>query len=572
MEQQLILDRYRPLAELGEGGYGTVVLAYDTRMQRRVAIKRLPFPSDRSGRPVEPAGLAEARTAALLNHPGIVTVHEWDTDDDEAFIIMEHVDGATVADLLEAADGPLTLDEAAAVLDAVSEAVSFAHDNGVLHLDIKAENVLVTRDGRVKVTDFGVAALSSAAGYGHGAGGTLGSMPIEQLRGEPLDERTDSWAYAVLAFQLLADANPMYADTFEGAAFKADKVEPPAPSDFVADLPPAIDDILLAALAPDPDDRYPDVRTLADHLAPHLGDPARGRRSLAELAQDLCDDDSTVCAEENSLGVWDRLMPRRAVVTGAASALIAGWLAWAGLAPFGLPVAPVAAAAGISAVAAAFAPGLGLGVGAVIVAAGLAKAGMPLIALLVFAVTAVLWWTVGRRGAGLLPAFPGPVLGVAWASLAAPLICGFTLRPIKAAVLGAVGAVLTLMASALSGAGAPYTDVAWRFFLDPWGTAPAEPLGELLVSAAPLVVVASWSLAAALMSLASSRATRTGAFLGAALGLSALGAGYSAAGVIATSVNSSVTWSGEPLLLRFAASSILVVLVIAAGPPVRAEE
>ncbi len=182
MEGLLILDRYRPLAELGEGGFGTVTLAWDTRMQRRVAIKRLPLPLDSRGRPHQPPGLAEARTAAMLNHPAIVTVFDFDTDADEAFLVMEHVDGANLADLIDDG-GPLTLDEVAAVVEAVSHALAFAHDNGVLHLDIKPENVLVTRDGRVKVADFGIAELSSLSGHGAAWGGTPGYMPLEQLRG-----------------------------------------------------------------------------------------------------------------------------------------------------------------------------------------------------------------------------------------------------------------------------------------------------------------------------------------------------------------------------------------------------
>jgi serine/threonine protein kinase len=145
--QGLILGRYRPLAELGEGGHGAVDLAFDTKMARRVAIKRIPLSHAGVRRLGTTTGLAEARTSALLNHPNVVTVFEWDTDADEAFLIMEHVDGAPLSDLLDAY-APLEPDEAAAVLDPVCAALSFAHDNGVLHLDLKPENVLVTRDGR----------------------------------------------------------------------------------------------------------------------------------------------------------------------------------------------------------------------------------------------------------------------------------------------------------------------------------------------------------------------------------------------------------------------------------------
>ncbi len=229
MEGQLILDRYRPLAELGEGGFGTVTLAWDTRMQRRVAIKRLPFPLDNRGRPHQPPGLAEARTAAMLAHPNIVTVFDFDTDSDEAFLVMEYVDGASLADLLDRAGGPLTLDEASAVVDAVERALSFAHDNGVLHLDIKPDNVLVMRDGRVKVADFGIAELSSLSGHTSAYGGTLGYMPLEQLEGERVSERTDEWAVAALVFEAITGDNPFAEDTLEAAIEPAQDLRPASP-------------------------------------------------------------------------------------------------------------------------------------------------------------------------------------------------------------------------------------------------------------------------------------------------------------------------------------------------------
>ncbi len=572
MEQQLVLDRYRPLEELGEGGYGTVVLAYDTRMQRRVAIKRLPFPADRSGRPVTPAGLAEARTAALLNHPSIVTVHEWDTDSDEAFIIMEHVDGASVAELLEAAGGPLSFDETAAILDAVADAISYAHDNGVLHLDIKPENVLVTRGGRAKVTDFGVAALSSAAGHGHGVGGTLGHMPIEQLRGEELDERTDVWALAVLAYQLLADANPFYSDTFEGAVFKAEIVEPPAPSEFSDDIPPAIDDILLAAVAVDPDDRYPGARALADRLLPHLGDPAEGRSALALLVEAVAGEESGA-DRDNRLGLWDRLTPYARAGSGAGAAAVTAWLVWTGLAPFELAVAASAGAAALAALAALLAPGLGLGVALGVVAAGLIRAGMIVGGLSFFALSAALWWFFGRRGSGLLTAFAAPALGALRVSPVTPLLAGFLFPPLRAAALSGAGAALTMLASAASGGRPPFTEVSRTFLLAPWTTATTEgSVRYLLADAAPLAVVVAWMLAGAITSLACRFSTRPAALFGVSLGAATLLGGYLLADSIATVGNTSMTWAGTGLLSALGASSILMVLVVAAGPPTRAEE
>ena len=573
MDHQLILDRYRPLELLGEGGYGSVVLAYDTRMQRRVSIKRLPFPPDASGNPIVPAGLAEARTAALLNHPSIVNTYDWDTDADEAFIVMEYVDGATAGDLLELADGPLTPDEVAAIVEAVADALEHAHANGVLHLDIKPDNVLVDRDGRVKVTDFGVAALSSAAGFAPGEAGTPGYMPPEQVHGEDVDERTDVWALGVLAYELLADANPFYSHSREGAAFKADIVEAPPPSEFEPSLSPALDDVLLTAIAAEPADRYPGVRSLANRLLELLGDARAGRESLAALVAEYLGEADEEGGEPAAPGLWDRLGAVSRPAAAAASAAVAGWLAWAGLLAFDVGVPAHAAAIALVALAALLAPGLGLGAGTLVLAAGIAAAGMVITAFVLFALAALVWWTLGRRGAGMLAVYGAPLLGVGHVSPLAPLLAGFVLPPLPAAGLGAAGALLTLAASAASGAAAPFVAVRPRFLADPWVVASAsDAFTDLLSSPAPLAVIAGWTGAAATMSWACRSATRSSALIGTAFGIGMLAGGYLLAEVVSRAVNTSVTWTGAPLLLSLTASSILMVLVVAAGPPTRPEE
>ncbi len=200
---------------------------------------------------------------------------------------MEYVDGADLGELLDDREAPLGFDEAAAVVEAVSAALEYAHDNGVLHLDIKPENVLVTRDGLVKVTDFGVATLSAITGHGPGVGGTLGYMPVEQLRGNDVDERTDVWALASLSYEILTNANPFVADSIEGAIFKADVIDDiPDASAFEDDLAPEIDDILAAGLATDPDERYGSVAEFSDRLLQYLGDPALGTADLADAVEE----------------------------------------------------------------------------------------------------------------------------------------------------------------------------------------------------------------------------------------------------------------------------------------------
>jgi len=572
LDQPLILDRYRPLEDLASGGFGDVVLAYDTRIQRRVAIKRLPLPQSRFGPRTTPAGLAEARTAALLNHPAIVTVHEWDTDSDEAFIIMEFIEGPSLADVLDEI-GALDLDTAAAVIESVAGALEFAHDNGVLHLDIKPENVLLTRDGHPKVADFGIAELSTSTGHGPAVGGTLGYMPLEQLRGESLDERTDVWGFAALCFELLTHANPFASESIEGAVFKAEIDDPPAPSEFDSSLPPEVDDILLAALSIHAFDRYTSVAEFAHRLLAYLGDPAIGRENLAELAAEFAGESEHTQADWDHVGLWDRLIRFGGLARRLAAGLASAWLVWSGIGVFDLKPGALAGAAALAAVAGLLAPGLGTAIGLLAFVTGLAFGGFYVLAGAFALAGGFMWWFVGRKGAALSGALLTPALGVARLAPAGSLLLAYEVTMVRATLLGAYAGALTMLASAASGGRAPYLDIDWRFFLDPLATrVTAGGLRELLSTPAPLAVIAAWAAAAAIMSLFCRFASRAAAVGGGFFGMLALYGGYSMADVIARSLDASATWSGELLLPHLTASSILVVLVIAAGPPLRAEE
>lgn len=573
MEQPLILDRYRPLVDLASGGFGEVVLAYDTRMQRRVAIKRLPVAGGGGHGVATPTGLAEARTAALLNHPNIVTVHEWDTDADEAFLIMEYIDGPSLADLLDAG-GALDLDEAAAVLEDVASALDYAHENGVLHLDIKPENVLITRDGRAKVTDFGIAALSSSAGHGPAAGGTLGYMPLEQLRELDVDERTDVWALAALAFEVLTDANPFSANSIEGSVFKVDVMELPVPSEYDDSLPAALDDVFSAALAPHPAERYHSVGAFASALLPQLGEPAYGRESLIEyIENEFATEASSEEPTWEQLGLWDRAPRAGALIARLMGAAVGGWLAYAGLAALTSERLPALGGTALCALAGALAPGLGSLLGLALFMGAVVMAGWWPVAAGLGVTGALVWWFAGRRDAGFAGALLAPVLGLARVSPAAPLLLGFWLTPLRAAALSAYSAVITMLVSAVSGGRAPYVAVDWRFFADPLGSRVIAGAAKTLVSEpSPLVIVATWALTGALMSIACSRGSRLSAFVGMALGGATLWGGYTVADLVTQAVNGSMTWTGTGLLPYLTASLILVVLVAAAGAPPRAEE
>lgn len=558
-----------------------MVLAWDTRMQRRVAIKRLRFAEDEPGRVRRSAGLKEARTAAMLNHPAIVTVFDFDTDSDEAFLVMEHIDGASLQEVLDEVGGRLDLDEAAALLEDVLSAIEFAHENGVLHLDLKPANVLITRDGRVKVADFGVAALSSACGHGPATGGTLGYSPIEQIRGKHCDERTDEWALGSLAYQVLTGRNPFLANTVEDAIMRAEVFEHRVPSALDSEIPHEADDAVMTALAPFPHDRYPSISNFADDLLPYLGDVAEGRRSLAEIASRFAaeEDAEATAAERATLGLWDRSGAVGALAARAAGGLTGAWTAWIGLSvmPVGRPA--VLAGAALVAAAGVAVPALGALLGWLVFAAGVWAAGAPVLAVALGALALAYWWIISRRSmAGALLPAAGPLLALAHVPFVAPLLAGFSLPPMRAALAAGVAGLITTLAAAASGVAEPYLSVDWRVLADPYHQFTAvSAVKELLPSSAgpsslaAVVAILGWPLAAAASSIMSQRATRIWAGLGVLVGTMVLFASYAFAARLAP-VPASWEWIGTSFQVSLAASLILMLLVVVLGPPLRAEE
>ena len=366
--RQLILNRYRPIEEAGAGGFGSVQVAWDTRIQRRVAIKcieldevdmaRMAFPRggadaaavERAGMSADdptqvlsgisaaptvsvdpvfaddddeadlfsPAGrsvsmlgndpfarslahvpgLDEARTAAMLSDASIVAVYDFEVQGSTAYLIMEDVEGMSLGEFMRRYDDRMNLDIIAAVFSAVSHALEVAHANQVLHLDIKPDNILINRQGQVKVTDFGLATLADASGFGTAGGGTIGYMPLEQMRQETLDVRCDEWALASVTYEMLAGENPFLAPDLERAEAAIEDAELVLPSLCWDNLDAALDDVVFYALDPDREERYATVTDFAEELEPFLGDPKRGGRELASIVGhadeggDLADDDA----------------------------------------------------------------------------------------------------------------------------------------------------------------------------------------------------------------------------------------------------------------------------------------
>lgn len=230
-------------------------------------------------------GLEEARTAAHLNDANIVTVYDCIVEAQTCYVIMEYVEGKTLASLMREIGNDITLDMIGSVFTSVSHALEVAHQANVLHLDIKPENVIVNREGVVKVTDFGLSALMDAGGKGSTGGGTIGYMPLEQMRQKALDVRTDEWSLASMTYEMLSGTNPFRAKSLDTAERAIENAELILPSACWDAIDPDIDDVMFQAMDPYPDMRFDNVKQFADRLTPMLGSPKEGKKQLAKVVR-----------------------------------------------------------------------------------------------------------------------------------------------------------------------------------------------------------------------------------------------------------------------------------------------
>jgi len=258
------ISHYRILEKIGQGGMGVVYKAEDTRLQRVVALKFLP-PEMVQDRDRRRRFLHEARSAAALTHPHICTIHQIDEVEDQTFIVMEYVEGATLKERL--GSGPLPLDEVLDLAGQVAEGLAEAHEKGIVHRDIKPANIMITPKGQAKIMDFGLAKsprLSSVAGGA--ARGTLGYMSPEQTRGDAVDHRTDIWSFGVVLYEMLTGVSPFKGDYEQAVVYSILNEHPDPPSRHRQGLPADIDRALGRALSKDPDQRYSRVQDLASDL------------------------------------------------------------------------------------------------------------------------------------------------------------------------------------------------------------------------------------------------------------------------------------------------------------------
>ncbi len=254
-EARLIAGRYRVERRLGGGGMAEVFLAEDTTLGRLVAVKvlRERFADDEE---FVARFHREARAAAALNHANVVAIHDRGGSAGSSYIVMEYVAGETLRDRVQRS-GRLAPAAARDIELGLLAALRAAHDGGVIHRDVTAQNVLLARDGRVKVADFGIAHFGSSDLTSTGiVMGTSRYLSPEQARGEPTDERSDLYSAGVVLFEMLTGRLPFEGDNDLAIAVQHANDPAPSPATFVPGLPPELDAIVARALRKDPAERF----------------------------------------------------------------------------------------------------------------------------------------------------------------------------------------------------------------------------------------------------------------------------------------------------------------------------
>lgn len=298
---QVLDGRYQVVARIARGGMATVYEALDTRLHREVAVKVMHASLARDPDFVD-RFIREARSAARLSHPNVVAVFDQGsqrdprTGEDCVYLVMELVRGRTLRQVLRQR-GPLPAVDALAVLEPILAALRAAHDAGIIHRDVKPENVLLADDGRVEVADFGLArAVNSASGHTMTRGvllGTVSYLAPEQVVDGSADARTDVYAAGIVLFEMLTGTKPHEGDSPIAVAYKHVNEDVPRPSSLRPGVPPVVDRLVRRATDRDADHRFADgreflaaVRSTRDLLRRHTDRPGPDRPGPDRLTPD----------------------------------------------------------------------------------------------------------------------------------------------------------------------------------------------------------------------------------------------------------------------------------------------
>ncbi|MEI7813917.1 MAG: FHA domain-containing serine/threonine-protein kinase [Coriobacteriia bacterium] len=354
------LGPYEIRGRLGTGAMAVVWRAWDPKLEREVAIKepvRSPTMSESMASELGERFVREGKTSAHLSHPGIVTIYAADVFDGRPAIVMELLRGHSLSALIDR--GALPFDATISILDQLLDALDYAHGMGVVHRDVKPDNILVTDDGRLKLTDFGVAHVSRLdTGAEQIIAGTPGYMAPEQIRAEPVDARADVFGIGAIAYEMFAGRNPFGAtDGLDSQTIMSRTLHGgPVAFSSVDSVPSAVEVVVLRALERDAALRYPSAAAMRiDLQTAALSRGLGGTGSLADLIENAGPiRDTSVSFTTTTVDVIKDRVPEKGS---------AGWVVGA---------AAAAAAAVLILVAVMSGPGMGIGI---LVLGGLGIAG-----------------------------------------------------------------------------------------------------------------------------------------------------------------------------------------------------
>ena len=272
MKGQKISDRYQIIKTIGEGGMANVYLAYDTILDRDVAVKVLRgdlATDDTFVRRFQ----REALSASSLSHPNIVEVYDVGEDNGSYYIVMEYIKGKHLKQLLKQR-GKLTLTEVVDIMLQVTDGMSVAHDNYIIHRDIKPQNIMILENGLIKITDFGIAmALNSTQlTQTNSVMGSVHYLPPEQASGKGATIQSDVYSMGILMYELLTGELPFRGDNAVEIALKQIKEPFPSVREKNNSIPQSIENIIYRATAKNTKNRYSDARELHDDLKTALTD------------------------------------------------------------------------------------------------------------------------------------------------------------------------------------------------------------------------------------------------------------------------------------------------------------
>ena len=299
----MLNDRYEIVSVVGSGGMSDVYKAKCHKLNRYVAIKVLKkeFNTDKS---FIAKFRAEAQSAAGLSHPNIVSIYDVGEDNGLYYIVMELVEGITLKAYIEK-KGRLEAKEAVSVAIQVAQGIRAAHAHHIIHRDIKPQNIIISKDGKVKVTDFGIARVSSADTIKSNAMGSVHYISPEQARGGYVDERSDIYSLGISLYEMITGRVPFESDTAVSVALMHLQNELPSPRAIVPNLPVSVEKIIYKCTQKKPDRRYADADSLIEDLKMVLANPnysaAAGRQQAAS------DINTEIAAEdEGTVKVWSK--------------------------------------------------------------------------------------------------------------------------------------------------------------------------------------------------------------------------------------------------------------------------